>query len=256
MNQLPRISIVTPSFNQGKYLEETIKSIIDQNYPNLEYIVMDGGSSDNSLEILKKYQNYLTYWESHPDNGQADAIHRGFTHATGDILCYINSDDYFLPGALWEIARTYIDNPSLKWISGEGIVVNETGEFIRKRKYPFVCYETMLYFENCIFQPAAFWRRDFYFQIGGIDTMLKFSFDYDLFMRFTLVEKPIMVHKEIAAFRVHARSKTSTISDIGLQEHMLIRDRYLPKETNKIKDLFLLLIGKGYRKISFLFNYL
>jgi len=251
MDQLPRISIVTPSFNQGKYLEETIKSIIDQNYPNLEYIVMDGGSTDNSLDILKKYQNYLTYWESHPDNGQADAIHRGFTHATGDILCYINSDDYFLPDALWEVARTYINNPSLKWMAGEGIFVNEARKYIKKRKYLPICYETMLYFENCIFQPASFWRRDFYFQTGGIDTKLRFSFDYDLFMKFIVVEKPIIVHREIAAFRVHAESKTSTISDIGLQEHMLIRNRYLTKETNKIKRLLLSVIGKGYRKIPF-----
>jgi len=148
-----------------------------------------------------------------------------------------------------------MSNPSLKWISGRGVFVNETGKVIKRRRLPPICYETMLYFENCIFQPAAFWRRDFYFQVEGIDTKLNFSFDYDLFMKFVAIERPIVINNEIAAFRVHPKSKTSTISDIGLQEYIVIQNKYLLKERATVKRLLLSAIGKCYRKVSFLFNY-
>lgn len=252
----PKISIITPSFNQGKYIEKTILSITSQNYPNLEYIIMDGGSSDNTLEIINKYREYITYWESKPDNGQSDAIKRGFEISTGDILAYINSDDFYLPGTFLKIADAFENNPSVKWITGNGIYVNENEVTIRKNNYfpPLICPKTMLYGGNCFFQPATFWKRELYFSVGGIDQKINYSFDFDLFLKFLLIEKPLKLNYEVAAFRMHPTSKTSTISHIGQNEHQDIRQKYLARNPpNIISHLFYSFIGYIYNKIVFLF---
>ena len=124
----PRISIVTPSYNQGKFLEETIRSVFLQGYPNLEYIIIDGGSTDNSIEIIKKYEPWLTYWVSEKDRGQSHAINKGFEHATGEIYGWLNSDDYFLPRALKAFAQASIkDKNSVAW-AGSALEINKIGE--------------------------------------------------------------------------------------------------------------------------------
>ena len=128
-----KISIITPSYNQGQYLEETIRSVRDQPYPNLEYIIMDGGSTDNSVEIIKKYESRLAHWESRPDDGQADAINKGFNMATGDILGWLNSDDYYKPGALTEVAE-YFDADDLKIVFGECALYHEKSGKVKSSK--------------------------------------------------------------------------------------------------------------------------
>lgn len=128
-NELPKISIVTPSFNQGKYLEKTILSVLEQDYPNLEYIIIDGGSTDNSVEIIKKYEKHLAYWVSEPDRGQSHAINKGFGHATGEILGWLNSDDYYAPGAPQAIAEAFLANPDVGAIVGAGeFLFEDTGK--------------------------------------------------------------------------------------------------------------------------------
>lgn len=226
MQQLPKISIVTPSYNQGKFLEQTILSILNQNYPNLEYILMDGGSTDNSQDIIEKYKDRIAFWVSEPDNGQSDAISRGFQKSTGDILAYINSDDYYLPGSLMEIANVFLNNPSVQWVVGQGHFIDEQGNFLMKKKYPSISMNNMLYLENCVFQPATFWRRDLYYSVGGINTKYSFSFDYDLFLRFLERSPPDTIQDEMAVFRIHSRSKTSTISSTSVKEHALIRKEF------------------------------
>ena len=126
----PKISIVTPSYNQAEFLERTILSVLNQNYPNLEYIIIDGGSTDSSAEIIKKYERYLTYWVSEPDDGQADAINKGFAKATGDILAWLNSDDLYLPGALLKVKESF-QNAGIAFLYGHSILVDKEDRVIR-----------------------------------------------------------------------------------------------------------------------------
>ena len=140
--QLVKISIVTPSYNQSPYLEKTIQSVLNQNYPNLEYIIMDGGSTDGSVDIIKKYSKFITYWESNPDKGQADAIYRGFERASGDIIAWINSDDFYLDGALKAVGNYFSKYPSIEWLAGNGIIVDEDSHELLK------CYTTKISFDH------------------------------------------------------------------------------------------------------------
>src|SRR5437899_9101981 len=136
VNSYPKISVVTPSYNQGSYLERTIRSVINTEYPNIEYIVIDGGSTDNSLDIIKKYEKYLKYWVSEQDRGQSNAINKGFSHATGDLWTWLSSDDYYMPGALWTIATMAIANPEASVFVGSGRIIDETGKVIYYKKPP------------------------------------------------------------------------------------------------------------------------
>jgi glycosyltransferase involved in cell wall biosynthesis len=247
----PRITIVTPSYNQGEFIEETILSVLNQNYPFLEYIIMDGGSTDNSVDIIKKYEDKLSFWVSNPDGGQADAIDRGFKMATGDIFAYINSDDIYLPNAFWIIAEIFMSNPSSQWVVGEGYCIDQNGQFINRKKYEPVTFMNMLFLEDCVMQPTAFWRRDLYFAVGGIDPRYKFSFDYDLFLKFCKKSRPISVHHDIALFRIHSQSKTTTIHDVSVKEDHEIRKKNILEGKNPIKCLIYLIFGKFYKLIYF-----
>lgn len=250
--KLPRISVVTPSYNQGDFLEETILSVINQNYPNLEYIIMDGGSTDKSIDIIKKYENKISSWVSKPDCGQADAIHRGFLKATGDIFAYINSDDIYLPDSFRVIADTFMYNPSSQWVVGEGYCIDQKGHFLNKKKYPPITFINMLFIEDCVMQPTAFWKRDIYFAVGGIKADYQFSFDYDLFLKFVRRFRPIRVNQDIAAFRIHQRSKTNTIFNVCIKEDHEIRKKYYVEGKNPFKYLTYWIFGNLYQKYYFL----
>src|SRR4051812_43595627 len=180
----PRITVVTPSFNQARFLEETMRSVIDQGYPNLEYIVIDGGSTDASVAIIKKYESQLAYWISEKDHGPAEAISKGFQRATGDILAYLNSDDIYQPGTLSAVAAAFQAKPKVDvvygdtyWVDGDGRVLAE------KRQTPFSRFG-YLYGGADLQQPATFWKRALYERGGGMDTAFRAAFDTDLFFRF------------------------------------------------------------------------
>lgn len=223
----PKISIVTPSYNQGQFLEETIRSVLLQGYPNLEYLIMDGGSSDNSIEIIKKYEDWLTYWVSEKDNGQSDAIRRGFDKATGEIIGWLNSDDYLLPGALMRTGRSFAQNASLELTVGGGLVISSGGELIRKYYMFPQDFRSLLVGGQFFMQMSSFWRRDAYEAVGGLDTSLKFCFDYDLFLRLAHRRPPEGIDAMLAAFRIHDHSKTATIwESVALPEIAKVRDRY------------------------------
>ncbi len=223
----PRISIVTPSYNQGEFLEETIRSILLQNYPNLEYIIMDGGSTDNSVEIIKKYEPWLAYWVSEKDGGQADAIYRGFEKATGEIIGWINSDDYLLSGALKAVSQKFLDNPNTSLVIGGYVVVRANGREICKY-YSFPqTFESLLCAGMLFGQMASFWKRKLFFEVGGFEQSLRFCFDYDLFLKLTKKTTPVGIDRVLAAFRLHDMSKSMTIWEkVGAPEKSKLQEKF------------------------------
>lgn len=229
----PKISIITPSYNQAAYLEQTITSVLNQNYPGLEYIVMDGGSTDGSVDIIKRYADRLTYWESGPDKGQADAIYRGFERATGEILGWVNSDDLLLPGCLEKIGQYFAVHPEEEWVVGGTILIASDGRYLPNRIGNPSCnlgdrvtFRHLL-FLGCPFnQPASFWRSDAFFAVGGFDRSLQFCFDYDLYFRLAQRRPSGNIKEFFACFRVHPTSKSSTIRDVCHAENELLWRKY------------------------------
>jgi len=223
----PKISIVTPSFNHGMYLERTIRSVIDQNYPNLEYIVQDGGSHDGSAEILRKYADSLRHWESAKDNGQSHAINLGFRHATGEIMAYLNSDDFLLPGTLPYIADYFRRHPEIDVVYGHRIVVDAEGREVGRWVLP-PHNDEVLSSVDYIPQETLFWRRRIWEKVGGqVDESFQFAMDWDLLIRFRDAgARFVRLPRFLAAFRVHPSQKTSAqIEDLGAREIYRLRRR-------------------------------
>ena len=222
----PMISIVTPSFNQGQFLEETIRSVLLQNYPNLEYIIMDGGSTDNSIEIIKKYEQYLTFWVSEKDNGQADAIYRGFEISNGKILAYINSDDYYLPGAFHKAAEIFSKKKDIHLIIGSCYFADVAGSYIRKL-YGFPQrFDSILCIGMRFGQPACFWCRDTFFSLGGFSRDMRCCFDADLFLKIIKKYSPTYTYDCMSVYRHHPATKGSTLQSILRVEAEYLRKKY------------------------------
>jgi glycosyltransferase involved in cell wall biosynthesis len=224
--KIPKITIVTPSYNQGQYLEQTILSVLGQQYPNLEYIIMDGGSSDNSVEIIRRYADKLAYWQSKPDRGQADAIAQGFAMSTSDVLGWLNSDDLLLPGALLVAGKTFSNVQRCIAVTGHCVYIDGNGcpftvHVPRKRSW-----RSMLIWGHGLSQMATFWRRDTYEEVGGMDVSMKFSFDSDLFVRLRKRGSIEILPNYLAAFRFHHLSKTSTMLSTCYVENQIIIRRY------------------------------
>ena len=221
------ISVVTPSFNQGRFLGETMDSIHSQNYPKLEHIVMDGGSTDESVDIIKSYDTRLAYWVSQPDGGQTDALIRGFERSTGDIQCWLNSDDLFEPRTLHQVADYFDRNPAVQFVYGDSIWIDEAGTIIkRKREHAFNRFVWM-YDHNFIPQPSAFWRRELYETVGGLDGAFDFAMDADLWIRFADVTRPRHVRRTWSRMRFYADQKNTRMRGVSGQEGRAIRSRYV-----------------------------
>jgi glycosyltransferase involved in cell wall biosynthesis len=232
----PKISIITPSYNQGLYLEKTIRSVLDQGYPNLEYIILDAGSTDNSVEIIRKYSSSLTHWESKPDKGQADAIYRGFEMATGDVIAWINSDDYFLDNALLTVGKYFADNPDTKWLIGNGIIINEPGNEILRCYSSRINFNKILFYGGAFIQPSMFILRKSFFDAGGFDRTYNYSFDVDLVLNLAKYWPPRQIEDFLSAFRFHKQSKTSTLNDTRIRESNFIRfEKYRAFTKNRLK---------------------
>ena len=232
----PSISIVTPSYNQGQFIEETIRSVLLQGYPNLEYIIIDGGSTDNSVEIIRKYEPWLTYWISEPDQGQTYAIDKGINHATGIIVNWLNSDDFLLPGALQILASVYRNNDSKDCIlCGNGIIVNEFSVIIEERitqpsKPEDHFINKLLPFSGGI-QASWFFTIEAWRRINGINLELNYRMDTDLYIRFFDAGIPfIPVNYSIAAYRTHPLTKTRR----GWRENMIYRKKFYNNKLLKL----------------------
>jgi len=225
----PKLSVVTPSFNQGRFLEECIDSVLSQGYPKLEYLIIDGGSTDNSVEIIKKYDKYLTYWISKKDNGQADAINKGFRKATGVIVSWLNSDDFLLPMALKNIAESYIKNPRAPFHYGNGyrgdINGNKISRYFEKGTVCFN-YKAMLLGLNYILQPSAFIRRSSLINICYLNTSLHYGMDSDLWLNLAKTGDPQPIADCLSVSREYGETKTSMGSFARVEELRLIAEKH------------------------------
>lgn len=181
----PLISIVTPSFDQGAFLEKAIRSVLLQGYPRLEYIVIDGGSTDSSVEIIEKYQDYLTCWVSEQDQGQSQAINKGFARASGELLGWLNSDDYLLPGALFRLAEAYLADPGVGVVYGQGHIVNGNGKIVYTPQLKQVTRKTLFdwSFGNDFMQPSCLFTHRAWTECGPLDESLHYSMDVDFFLK-------------------------------------------------------------------------
>lgn len=225
----PKISIITPSLNQGRYLETCIRSILDQEYANLEYMVIDGGSTDESLSIIKKYEGQINFWVSEKDRGQSDAINKGLKRATGELVAWLNADDFYLPGALQAFADAYIDNPSASFFFGNGHRVDEQGRFIsfffREGKVLFN-QQALIYGLNYILQPSTAINRVLLEDVGYLNENLHYVLDTDLWIRLSKIADPVAIQSTIAASREYGETKTSTGSFKRVEEIRCLAEKY------------------------------
>ncbi|MCX6031991.1 MAG: glycosyltransferase family 2 protein [Chloroflexi bacterium] len=220
---LPLVSIVTPSFNQGCYIEQTIQSVLAQDYPNIEYIVMDGGSSDNTLDILRKYETHLV-WTSERDRGQSHAINKGWQRSSGQILTWLNSDDYYAPGAIRTIVEQFVAHPDAAVVYGDVVYVDADGVFLRKALVEASLLPNILV-TNVVGQPNAFVARWAVEQIGPINEDLHYVMDWDLWLR--MVHLPfVYVPELIAHARIHEGTKTFGQADRHLAECVRFLEDY------------------------------
>lgn len=211
----PRITVVTPSYHQAAYLEATIRSVLLQGYPNLEYIVMDGGSTDGSVAIIEKYAPWLSSWVSAPDGGQSHAIAAGFSRATGTILAWMNSDDLFLPGALARVAVDWQAHPEANVLYGDCRYIDTRGEDMSAyRSGPYRRARLLRW--DYLAQPSTFFRRDAFERVGGLDTGLRYAMDYDLWLKLAREGTFVYSPTPFSCYRLHGTSKTVAESQ-GMQ---------------------------------------
>jgi glycosyltransferase involved in cell wall biosynthesis len=226
---LPRITVVTPSYNQGQFLEQTIDSVLGQNYPNLEYIVIDGGSTDNSVEIIRKYTGRLAFWVSEKDKGQSDAINKGFRRATGAIMAWLNSDDLYCDGALVRVAEFFGKHPEYGAVIGDLETIDKDSHFVDMKKVVPVTFKRTLYSGCAVPQPSTFWTRKAWEATGELDANLHYLLDYEFFLR--MQAKGIWFGQlkwPLAQFRLHRNSKTvSEYKRLFWEDFGRVQDRYL-----------------------------
>jgi len=221
----PTVTIVTPSFNQAPYLEATIRSVLDQDYPRIEYIVMDGGSTDGSVEIIKKYADRLAFWTSEPDEGQTDAINKGFARAKGEIIAWLNSDDVYRPGAIAEIVAFMQTHPDVGMVYGNADYIDGEGNIIGWFPAAETDYKRLRRGYVHIPQQAAFFRASVWRMVGPLDPSFYFAMDYDLWVRIASVSAIRYQPRTWAAFRLHGDAKSLASADRCWPEMMKVHWR-------------------------------
>ena len=239
---LPKISIVTPSFNQGEFLEECIDSILSQNYPNLEYIIMDGGSTDLSILTIKKYEKYLTYWQSKPDGGHYVALNEGFSKTTGEIMAWLNSDDKYHPNAFFKVAAAFSKHKSVEWLTGKATQWNREGtldyidEITRNWSRSYFLHEV---YEKRHFlqQESTFWRRSLWKKAGSkLRDDLELAADFELWLRFSRYSKCFIVDDIIGGFRSHGDQKSKRMYDKYMSEVADVINQELELKINPVEN--------------------
>jgi glycosyltransferase involved in cell wall biosynthesis len=223
---LPSISIVTPSFNQAEFIERTLDSVLSQSYPNLEYIVVDGGSTDGSVEIIRKYEKYLAWWVSEPDRGQTHAINKGLMRATGDWVGWQNSDDIYLPGALKLAAQTMSSQPSCGVVAGGLHMIDSSGRLLRELRYVTPTWRSMLAEGMVIANQSSWWRRELHQTVGMLEEGLSCAFDYDWYLRLLRHTKAAYIDRALGALRMHAATKTVLMQPQHTREYQSVIERW------------------------------
>ena len=222
----PKISVVVPSYNQAEYLSLTLASIVGQQYPNLELIVMDGGSGDDSVKIIKSYEKHIAYWQSQKDGGQTPALTDGFRRSTGDIQCWLNSDDLHLPNTLHEVAKYFENNPSVDAVYGDTIWIDTSGEVLRKHREIGFNRFLWMYTYNYIPGMSMFWRKEIYDKAGGLDPSFNLAMDADLWIRMADVGRIRHVRRFWSNMRFYPEQKNVRLRVQSDEEDLRIRRRY------------------------------
>ena len=238
-----QVSIITPSYNQAAFIEQTIQSILGQGVEDLEYFVIDGGSNDGTLDILRRYEGKIR-WVIERDKGLADAVNKGIGMASGEIIGWLNSDDLYLPGTLKAVADYFHDHPGCRWLYGRCRIIDSGGKErwkwitryknARLRKFSF---EKLLR-ENFISQPAVFFRKDLFEEAGRLNLDLLYAMDYDLWLRFAMISPPGIINRELAGFRRHASSKSETAYRDQFLEQYAVAVKYGPSFFNRAAHRF------------------
>jgi len=247
LTKLPKITIVTPSFNQAKFLERTILSVLNQNYPNLEYIIIDGGSTDGSVEIIKKYEKKLAWWVSEKDRGQAEAINKGLKRATGDWVAWQNSDDVYFDDVFFNLIECVKKNPTAGMIIANLMLIDEKDKSLRDICYVRPTYNSVLAEGMVLCNQAAFWKRDIHDDIGYLDERFHYSFDFEWFLRLLKKYKAKHINQIWGGLRQHNLSKSNLKKEKFYLENKTIIST---KELLKIQIIFF----KIRRLLLLLFN--
>ena len=226
----PKVSIVTPSYNQGQFIEETIRSVLLQGYPNLEYIVIDGGSTDGSVDVISRYEPWLGYWTSEPDRGQSDAINKGWHKATGKILAWLNSDDVYMPGAVQSAVNAFLEQPEVGLVYGDAIKIDRDGEALGVYQTRKGVFQNVSWFKGRIPfstpQPTTFMKSRVVRQVEYLDPDLHYSMDYDLFLRLSQMAPVAYLSRVQAKMRLYQGTKSSTNVDENWQEKLSVMQKY------------------------------
>lgn len=233
MSLTPFFSIVTPSYNQARFVEQTLQSVLSQDYPHKEYLVIDGGSTDGSVDIIKRYADHLDYWLSEPDHGQAHAINKGFTRSRGDVLGWLNSDDTLLPGALTVVAEAFAAHPEIDLVYGDFVYTAPDGQPLRRRHVFSKLSYTVLWHHDYLGQPAVFFRRKLWERVGSLDESLYYCLDWDLFLRMWKVCRPLHIPRVLATYRLDPSTKSGTEDNEKVVQSMhLVQQRHAPTRYN------------------------
>jgi glycosyltransferase involved in cell wall biosynthesis len=258
MYSKPLISIVTPSFNQGQYIEETILSVLKQGYPNIEYIVVDGGSTDNTIEILKKYESQIQ-WVSEEDRGQADAVNKGIKMATGEIIGWLNSDDTYEPGCVQKVVECFLKSPEIVLIYGNGRQMNQEGKNIKPLIVNKITFEKLSK-KNKLLQPSIFFKKEAIENIGYLNPDLHFVMDFELWVRFFKrhEKQTKYIPEYLSSWRIHYDTKTSLNRDNIFQELFEVLQNHYGYISSSWMVLYIAEILLGYQPSkgirSFLFH--